>query len=172
MKDVKARTLVLGLGNPILSDDGVGCRVAMALKDRLKKTEADVLEDGVAGLDFLELLAGYERAIIIDAIQTEEGTPGQIYRLEPGVLAGTRHAGTPHDVNLATALELGRRLGLTLPRITIFAIEAKDVTSFGEECTRKVKRAIPACVEMIVRELEEKGIAQPDDGVFYRNVAG
>jgi hydrogenase maturation protease len=153
----KASTLILGLGNPILSDDGVGCRVAAALKDKLEGV--DVLEESVAGLDFLELLTGYDRAIIIDAIQNGGGTPGRIYRLKSGALASTRHAGTPHDVNLATALELGRRLGLPLPKITIFAIEAEDVISFGEGCTPEVEGAIPACVEMVIGELKGKGAA-------------
>ena len=156
MRNGKKKTLVLGLGNPILSDDGAGCQVAMALKDQLKEPEIDVLEASVAGLDFLDLLTDYDKVIIIDAIQTGEGTPGQIYRLEPDILANTRHAGTPHDVNLATALELGRKLSLPLPQqITIYAIEAKDVTSFGEECTPEVMKAIPACANMVIRELRD-----------------
>jgi hydrogenase maturation protease len=155
MKNHNGRTLVLGLGNPILSDDGAGCRVAAVLKDRLQDPEVDVLEDSIAGLDFLELLSRYDRAIIIDAIQTREGTPGQIYRLEPEVLAKTRHVSTPHDVNFATALELGKRLKLPLPRqITIFAIEAGDVSSFSDECTPDVAEAIPACAGMIMQELK------------------
>jgi hydrogenase maturation protease len=153
MKD-NAKTLILGLGNPILSDDGVGWQIAESLKGRLKEQEVDILEACIAGLDFLDLLTSYDRVIIIDAIQTDEGTPGQIYQLELDELADTRHSGTPHDVNLATALELGRKLSLPLPEeITIFAIEAKDVTSFSEMCSPGVMKAVPACVEMIVREL-------------------
>jgi hydrogenase maturation protease len=113
------------------------------------------MEARIAGLDFLDLLAGYDRTIIIDAIQTDKGIPGQIYRLGPDILASTRHAGTPHDVNLATALELGKKLKLKLPRkITIFAIEVEDVTSFGENCTPDVMKAVPECVEMVIRELQ------------------
>jgi hydrogenase maturation protease len=154
MNNHNGRTLVLGLGNPILSDDGIGCRVALALQEELKDPDVDVMEAGIAGLDFLDLLAPYDRAIIIDAIQTGEGTPGRIYRFEPDVLASTRHAGTPHDVNFATALELGRKLGLPLPRqITIFGIETRDVTSFSEECTPEVMKAVPACADMVIREL-------------------
>jgi hydrogenase maturation protease len=154
MGNSNLKTLILGLGNPILSDDGVGCRVAMALKDMLQEPGVDVLEAGLAGLDFLDILAGYDRAIIIDAIQTGAGVPGQIYRLEPEIFADTRHTGTPHDVNLATALELGKKLGLPLPQqITIFAIEVKDVTSFGEKCTPEVAQAIPTCANMILQEL-------------------
>jgi hydrogenase maturation protease len=156
MSNGKLRTLILGLGNTILSDDGVGCRVAMALKDRLNSPDVDIMEASIAGLDFLDVLTGYDRTIIIDAIQTEKGTPGQIYRFGPDILASTRHASTPHDVNLATALELGKRLNMKLPhQIIIFAIEVKDVTSFSEECTPEVMKAIPACVKMVLQELKE-----------------
>ena len=148
------RTLILGLGNPILSDDSVGLRVARALEDRLNQPEITVMETSVAGLDFLDLLAGYDRAIIIDAIQTREGKVGQVYRLEPEALNTTRHAITSHDVDFATALELGNRLGLALPQqIIIFAIEVENVSSFSEECTPEVEGAIPVCVAMIIQEL-------------------
>ncbi|OGO25376.1 MAG: hypothetical protein A2144_09465 [Chloroflexi bacterium RBG_16_50_9] len=148
------KTLILGLGNPILSDDGAGCRVAMVLKDALQGPEIDVMEAGMAGLDFLDLLAGYDRVIVIDAIQTVNGRPGRIYRLTPEALADTRHAGTPHDVNLATALELGKQLGLPLPeQFTIFAIEVEDITSFSEECTPEVMKAVAVCADMIIKEL-------------------
>jgi len=150
------KTLVLGLGNPILSDDSVGCRVAAALKERINSPDIDIHEASVAGLDFLDVLTGYDRVIIIDAIQTKKGQPGKIYRLGPEILAETRHAGTPHDVNLATALELGRKLKLHLPEIiSIFAIEVEDVTSFSEDCTPAVAKAIPECVEMVVEELQK-----------------
>ncbi len=149
------KTLVLGLGNTILTDDGVGCHVAQALKDRLQEPEVDVLEASVGGLDFLDLLSGYDKVIIIDAIQTGKGTPGEICRLEPEILASMRHAGTPHDVNLGTALELGKELKLPLPQqMSIFAIEVEDVTSFGEECTPEVTEAIPVCVEMVIQEIK------------------
>jgi hydrogenase maturation protease len=155
------KTLVLGLGNPILGDDGVGPRVAAALEGRLGE-DVTVVEAGLAGLDLLDLLAGYDRAIIIDAIQTKDGRPGDIYRLDIGAFAATRHAASPHDVNLATAIELGKRLGLALPQIEILAVEAADVNGFSEECSPEVAAAVPACVEIIVNEIKGSGIAIPD----------
>ncbi|MFH1383078.1 MAG: hydrogenase maturation protease [Chloroflexota bacterium] len=147
------KTLILGMGNPILSDDGVGIYVARALAD-LDHPGTTVMEAGVAGLELLDLLTGYDRAIIIDAIQTKEGRIGQIYRLMPQGLDTTRHAAAPHDVNFATALELGKRLGLAMPReITIFAIEAGDVSTFSEKCSPEVEQAIPVCVEKVVEVL-------------------
>jgi hydrogenase maturation protease len=151
----RLKTLVLGLGNPILSDDGVGCRVAAALKEKINTPDVKVVEAAIAGLDLLDLFTGHDRAIVIDAIQTEKGIPGKIYRFGPDVLANTRHAGNPHDVNIATAIELGKKLKLKMPQEIIFyAIEAEDVSSFSEECTPRVKQAIPECVEMVMREIE------------------
>lgn len=151
------KTLVLGLGNPILTDDGVGIRVAQALADKLDPQEAAVTETSMAGLHLLDLLVDFDRVVIIDAIQTKKGKPGQIHRLEPEALNITRHAATTHDIDFGTALELGRRLGLAMPQeIIIFGVEAEDVTTFNEVCTPEVERAIPLCAE-IVREVVEGG---------------
>ncbi len=154
------KTLVLGLGNPILSDDGVGLRVAEEVESRVDQRDITVVDTSLSGLSLLDVLAGYDKAIIIDAVQTVEGKPGQIYRLDPEALDFTRHAASPHDVNFATALELGKRLGLALPpEIVIFAVEVADASTFSEECTPEVKGAIPVCVEMIIQELDGGGDA-------------
>lgn len=148
------KTLVLGLGNPILSDDAVGIRVVEELEGKVDQKEVTLVETTVAGLGLLDFLTGHDRAIIIDAIQTVGGQAGRIYRLDPEALDFTRHSASPHDVNLATALELGKRLELSLPQqIIIFAIEVADASTFSEECTPEVRRAIPACVEMIIQEI-------------------
>ena len=149
------KTLVLGLGNPILTDDGVGCQVAQEIQQRVDQPEVTVMETGLAGLNLLDVLVDYEKAIIVDAIQTVGGKAGQIYRLRPEAFNATRYASSPHDVNFATALELGNRLGLALPQqIVIFAIEVDDTTTFSEECTPKVREAVSTCVEMIIQELK------------------
>jgi hydrogenase maturation protease len=142
------------MGNPLLSDDGVGLSVAAELKSRLDQSDVTVMETGMAGLSLLDLLVGYDRAIVIDAIQTVDGKAGQIYRLDPEAFDATRRTASPHDVNFTTALELGKKLGLALPQqIIIFAIEASDVSTFSEKCTPEVTRAIPTCVEMVLQEL-------------------
>lgn len=149
------KTIISGLGNPILSDDGVGLYVARALQDKINQQEVTVIETSLAGLNLLDTISGYDRAIVVDAIQTRDGKAGQVYRLDPGALNTTRHATSPHDVDFVTALELGKALGLDLPKqIVIFGIEVADATTFSEECTLEVKRAIPVCVNMILRELE------------------
>jgi hydrogenase maturation protease len=148
------KTLVLGLGNPILSDDGAGIRVAQELGKKLNDPQITVAETSEAGLRLLDSIVGYDKVIIIDAVQTEKGQPGQIYRMEPQDFSFAKYFSSPHQINLATALELGNVLNLAMPqKITIFTVEAKDVTSFSEKCTPEVEQAIPEVVKMVLEEL-------------------
>jgi hydrogenase maturation protease len=148
------KTLVLGLGNPILSDDGVGIRVTHEVANQLNSPQVTVAETSGAGLSLLDSIVGYDKVIIIDAIQTEKGQAGQIYRMGPEDFSLTKHFSSPHQINLATALELGKMLDLAMPqKITIFAVEAKDITSFSEKCTPEVEQAIPEVVKMVLEDL-------------------
>jgi hydrogenase maturation protease len=148
------KTLVLGLGNPILSDDGVGIRVAQEVGKQLNDPQVTVAETSEAGLRLLDSIVSYDKVIIIDAVQTEKGQAGQIYRMEPQDFSATKHPSSSHQINLATALELGKMLNLAMPqKITIFTVEAKDITSFNEKCTPEVEQAIPEVVKMVLEEL-------------------
>jgi len=149
------KTLVLGTGNPILSDDGVGIKVAQEVGEKLNDPQITVVATSAAGLSLLDSIVGYDKVIIIDAIQTEEGNTGQIYHMGLQDFSSAKHFSSPHQINLATALELGKVLNLAMPqKITIFAVEAKDITSFSEKCTPEVERAIPEAVKMVLEELK------------------
>jgi hydrogenase maturation protease len=150
------KNLVLGIGNPILSDDGAGIKVARELGKKLDDPEITVAETSGAGLRLLDSIVGYDKVIIIDAIQTKKGKAGQIYRMEPEDFSFAKHLSSPHQINLVTALELGKMLNLAIPqKITIFAVEAKDITSFSEKCTPEVEQVIPEAVKMVLEELNE-----------------
>lgn len=150
------RTLVLGLGNPFRCDDGIGNKVAQALQGRVHDSKVTVMETNADGLELLDLLPGYDRAIIIDAIQTPEGKAGQIYRLSKQELVSYNYTPTTHNVGIGTALQLGGKLGLTLPEeIVIFAIEVAD-TSFSEDLTPKVEEAVPRVVDLTLQEIERQ----------------
>lgn len=155
----KPKTIVLGIGNTIRGDDGVGIRVAEECRYKIDQSQVTVAESSVAGLRLLDLLAGYEKVIIIDAIHTIDGKPGDIYRVHPETFQYTRHLAFPHDVSLANALQIGRRVGLVMPdEIVIFAIEVADTDTFCEDCTPAVRQAIPLCVEMILQELNANSL--------------
>jgi hydrogenase maturation protease len=149
------KTLVLGIGNPILCDDGVGIKVAREVGEKLDDPQITVAETSTAGLSLLDSIVGYDKVVIIDAIQTKKGKAGQIYRMKPEDFSFAKHFSSPHQINLATALELGKMLNLAMPQeITIFAVEAKDVSNFNERCTPEVERAIPEAVKTVLEELK------------------
>lgn len=163
------RTLVLGLGNPLLRDDSIGLRVVRAAEALLHgHPDVVVAEDYHGGLRLMERLVGYERAIIVDAI-CSGALPGTLHRLGPHSLP-TQHTASSHDVTLPTALALGRQIGARLPAddaILILGIEAVDVLSFGEDLTPEVAAAIPAAVDLILAELgisPAPADASPPDG--------
>ena len=148
------KILVLGIGNPILSDDGAGIRVVQEVGNQLNDPQVTVTETSEAGLRLLDSIIGYDQVIIIDAIQTKEGRAGQIYRMEPEDFSFAKHFSSPHQVNLVTALELGKMLDLAMPqKITIFTVEAKDISTFSEKCTPEVEQAIPKLAKMVMEEL-------------------
>lgn len=154
------KTLVLGFGNPISTDDGVGVKVVRALKPRVDDPQVTLHESSLGGLNLLDILVGYDRAIIVDAIQTRGGTAGDVHHLSPDDFEPCLHVSCAHGVDFATALELGRKIGLRLPRdIAIVAVEVQDVTTFGEECTPAVQVAISTAVDMVLQELESAGCA-------------
>lgn len=149
------KTLVLGVGNPILSDDSAGLRVAQALKGRFDEHQVTVLETSRSWFDIVDMFPGHERVIIIDAIQMREQKIGEVCRLSPENLEAGAYCISPHHVNFAGALKAAKRLGMALPsEIVIFAIGVGDVTTLSEDCAPQVKRAIEVAVEMVTRELE------------------
>lgn len=149
------KTLIVGLGNPILSDDGVGIYIARKLRKIIAAEQATIIEASIAGFSLLDLLIGYDKVIIVDAIQSSNGKAGQIYRLGPDSFISSLHSTSPHDVDLTTALEFGKQLKLPVPeKIIIFAIEAADIDTFSEGCTTEVSKAIDKCAEMIACELD------------------
>lgn len=157
------KTLVVGLGNPILGDDAIGWRVAEVVEARLQE-ETDVDAAGIAfeylslgGLSLMERFIGYERAIIVDSIQTREGKQGQVFSFAlealPDLAAG--HTTAAHDTSLQTALALGRQMGAELPdEVQVVAVEADRVFDFSDQLTPAVEAAIPAAAGAVLALLQ------------------
>ena len=150
------KTLLLGLGNPILSDDGIGVRVVEAAAVDLPSA-VDVRLMSVGGLRLMEEMVGYDRAIVVDAWRCAPETAGSWRRLGLAELESvclTQHNASAHDTNLMTALKFGRKLHLPPPDpTTIFAVDVMNVTDFGENLSPPVAAAIPSLVAAVRREL-------------------
>lgn len=147
-------TLVLGMGNPILSDDGVGIYVAQRLRALPLPEGVEVRESEVAGLRLLELMRGHDKVLIVDALQSGREA-GEVVRYEARDFAGGHRYSSAHSIGFTTALELGRELGYDMPDdVTVFAVEAVDVETFGDELSPPVAEAAERVIEMVRAEVE------------------
>lgn len=160
------KTLVVGLGNPILTDDGVGVKVAYAVEEALSPNIPDnitITEASVGGLRLMELIVGYDRVILIDAIMTSNGHDyGHIHKLsleDLRQITPTEHSTSTHDTSLVTALDAGERLGLHMPKeFNIIAVEVENVMDFSDEPTPAVAAAIPIVTEMVLDAIRKEKI--------------
>jgi hydrogenase maturation protease len=155
------KTLIIGLGNPILGDDGVGWRVveevARQTADR-PEVETDCVSLG--GLNLMERLTGYERVVLIDAIYTGSKPIGTVSRFVlsdlPDLTAG--HSASAHDTSLRTALNVGRSMDIPLPKddaVTVIAIEAENVYDFTQELSAAVAAAVPLATQSVLDVLKD-----------------
>jgi hydrogenase maturation protease len=152
--------LVIGLGNPILTDDGVGVLVARAVAQALasqQEHQVDIVEASVGGLRLMEMMVGYDRVILVDALLGSSQPPGAVLRwtlADVNDQAPTQHIASAHDTTLPTALEAGQRMGLSLPEdVVIFAVVAQNVDEFGDQPTAAVMAAVPAAAAAVLTEL-------------------
>lgn len=150
---VEKTTLILGLGNPLLSDDSAGWRVAEGLQQKLILPNITIEKTSLGSLDILELLIGYESAVLIDAIKTETGKAGSIYRLLLDDIWLSKGQFSVHAVNLAAAIDIGKKLGLVLPKcVHVISIEVLETSTFSYTLTPEVESAISACIDLIASE--------------------
>jgi hydrogenase maturation protease len=151
------RTIIVGLGSPLVTDDRVGLLVVEALRPLLaQRPDVVVSEDYWGGLRLMERMIGFDRAIVVDAIRTG-APPGTIHRLTADGIA-TQRSASAHDVNLATALEFGRQAGAQLPEnrhVQLVGVEVEDILTFGERCTPAVEAAIPNAVAAVLEALAD-----------------
>lgn len=156
-------TLVIGMGNPLLGDDGVGWRVAAEIEQRClagplpahQRVEIDF--QAVGGLRLMERMTGYDRAILIDALTTGSVLPGSLTCLKVDDLPqpGGNHLASAHDATLLTAIEVGRAMGARLPQhIWVVGIEAQRIYDFTEELSPAVEAAIPEAVQKVMDLIE------------------
>jgi hydrogenase maturation protease len=159
------KTLIIGLGNPYLGDDGVGCviadRVCERLANQVRASENDFEIDNlsVGGLRLMERMIDYDQVIIIDAITTGKHPEGEVitFPVDQLPVYAQGHLGSAHDTSLQNALQMGRTLGVDLPaQIDIVGIEARHVYDFSEDLSPAVAAAVPKAVETVMEILNQQ----------------
>lgn len=138
---MKKKSLVLGIGNPILTDDGIGPKIVDILGKEFASPNVEFRCEALGGLEILEIVVGYEKVLIFDAIRTKGGIPGDVYYFVPDNFKETMHLSSFHDVSFLTALELGKMLKLDMPsKIEIIAIEIVEDLVFSEQFSEPVAK--------------------------------
>ena len=150
------KTIILGIGNPILGDDGVGVHIANELKNQIQNPNITVDEAITGGMNLLDLILGYDKAIIIDAVKAENGEKGEVRRIPLGNFS-TMHSCNPHDVSLMEAIEMAKKMGeKRIPKeIIIIGVMMKEIPcEFGEKLSKDIATAVPKAVDMTLNEIK------------------
>jgi hydrogenase maturation protease len=152
------KTRIIGLGNTILSDDGVGIYTVREVARRLAETGngagPDIVESEVAGFALMELMAGWDRVILVDCIQFDHVQAGTVLPIDPDDLRTSLKLRSVHEIDLPTALKLGDRLGLEMPHeVKIFGIQAQDAWTLGESLSPAVAVGMQTAVDLILWEV-------------------
>ncbi|HDR68465.1 MAG TPA: hydrogenase maturation protease, partial [Bacteroidaceae bacterium] len=146
------KTLLLGLGNDLYGDDGIGIKIIQALKKEVEDTpnrnshlfqNVDLEACSLTGISLLEIISGYDNLIIVDTIKRENPETGKFYILDGSDL---RHipGPSPHYVSIPQSIDIGKQIGLHVPsNIKIVAVEAKSLYNLGEGLTPEMEKSIP-----------------------------
>jgi len=140
------RTAVVGLGNPIVADDRVGLAVAEELRRLLRESpveQVDVLTATRGGLELIDLLSGYERAILVDCMVVTDPCPGRVQEFTLDNVASSARLVNAHEASIADVFRLAATLGLPMPAsVEIFGVEAGDAVTVSEQMTPAVAAAV------------------------------
>jgi hydrogenase maturation protease len=143
--------LIIGLGSPIMTDDAIGLEVAQSIEDKCLP-DIETRQEAIGGLDIIPVLWGYRHVIIVDAIQTGQYEPGTVLIFNPEDFDPTITNASAHDINLATAMKIGRDMEPEkMPESVMFvAVEVEDIQTMHEGMTPKVAASVDKAVEAVL----------------------
>jgi len=143
--------LVVGLGSPIMTDDAIGLKVVDVLES-MRLVNVETRQEAIGGLDIIPVIMGYRNVIIVDAIKTEMYEPGTVIIFNPEDFEPTVANASAHEINLATAMHMGRQLEPESMPVSVkfVAIEVSDLITVSETMTEAVSDALPDAVDAVL----------------------
>ena len=146
--------LILGIGNILLKDEGIGVHVVKKIKEMSLPDNVEVLDGGTAGLDLVDFIAGYKKLIVIDAVTTGD-KPGTIYRLtEENLNIGPKAIMSFHEIDFLDALHMSHIMKEKPEEIVVIGIEPKDMSD-GVDLSPEIEERIPRIIEIVMEELND-----------------
>jgi hydrogenase maturation protease len=144
--------LILGIGNILLRDEGVGVRVIEQMQKMHLPDNVELIDGGTAGADLLDVLAERQKVIVIDAVQAD-CEPGTVLRFTADELVQPEGVGMSlHELGLGEALTMTRQLGCAPEDVVVFGIKAKDIVS-GLELSEEIAASVPKVIELVLAEI-------------------
>lgn len=148
---------VIGLGNKVLGDDGIGAHLISDLQRVLNLDGISYQISVNGGLEIIELLNEYQKAFIIDGIRTAEGNPGDIYFMDSNDFLETLHISNFHDVDFITALKLAEKIDFRIPeKISIIAVEINEDKVFNESLTPSLQEKYPDILQLTINSIKSE----------------
>lgn len=156
-EDPSAKTLVIGVGNRILSDEGVGVHVIERLLAGYDiPGEVLILDGGTLGLDLLYYLEGVENLLLVDAVELRKDAGTLIRMVNDEVPAFLTMKMSPHQVGIPDMLAVARMKDLYPPNVILWGMEP-DWLELGMELSPVVEARVPVLIEEILKQLEAWG---------------
>jgi hydrogenase maturation protease len=147
----KKKTVIIGIGNLILKDEGIGVHVVRELEDRELPPGVELIDGGTATMELLPMIREAERIIVIDAMRAG-GEPGTIYRVSPeDLVCETGRPLSLHQIGLLEVLGMAKQLGGHV-EVAIIGVEPKEI-SYGMELSPEVEATVPKVINAVFEEL-------------------
>lgn len=152
--DDRCPILVLGIGNILLRDEGVGVRVIERMRQLDLPEGVDLVDGGTAGADLLDTLAERRKVIIVDTVQAD-CAPGTVVRFGADDLAKPEREGISlHELGLYEALMMTKKLGCAPEEVVIFGVKPKEI-GYGLELTKEIETILPDIIELVLAEIDK-----------------
>ncbi|MGZ3944918.1 MAG: hydrogenase maturation protease [Mucilaginibacter sp.] len=149
-------TLIMGIGNYLMGDEGVGVHLANSILKQSLPDDVDVLDGGTGGFYLLEYFENYDHIILVDA--TLDGNfPGTIRLIKPRFAQDFPPAMSTHDIGLKDLVSALQILG-KMPDIDLFVVSIASIQQQGIELTPEIESVLPVLIDNILQLLEESGI--------------
>ncbi len=151
----KKPILVLGVGNLVLKDEGVGVHVAQRMQEMDLPSHVEVLDGGTMGFDLLDDIEGRKKVVIVDTVKGGQ-PPGTVYRMTINDIDEMPKSRVSlHDIDMTDVFKLADLFEIEKPEIVIIGVEPKDMESTSMELSPEVEAQIPKVIEVVMREIEE-----------------
>lgn len=145
--------LILGIGNILLKDEGIGVHVANKLMGMPLPPDVEILDGGTMGIDLLFYIEGRKKVIVIDTVKAGE-PPGTMYRFTDRDLSCKKDfLRTAHGIDFSDVVRTAQTMGTKPEEIVFIGIEPLDMNE-GMELSTLIAERIPAVIELVMREIE------------------